>query len=85
MQVNDAYKPYTVEPHIDLGPLPVLPCGWRWEGRRLVYTGDKPEEWDRMRVTGAVFKGARRMPGTTMATIVTRDEMDEVELPEAPE
>lgn len=40
------------------------------------WLGNKPEEWDRMRVTGAVFKGAWRMPGTTMATIVTRAEMD---------
>jgi hypothetical protein len=42
------------------------------------WLGDQPEGWDRMRVTGAVFKGSRRMPGTTMTTIVTCTEMDAV-------
>ena len=37
--------------------------------------GDKPEDWQSMRVRGAQFKGRRRVPGTTMTTIVTREEM----------
>lgn len=40
------------------------------------WLGDKPAEWDRMRVTGAVFVGSHRTPGTTMTTTVTLAEMD---------
>jgi hypothetical protein len=39
------------------------------------WLGDKPEDWEQMRVTGAQFVGKRRVVGTTMATIVTRKEM----------
>jgi hypothetical protein len=39
------------------------------------WLGDEPEEWKSMRVTGAQFKGRHRVPDTTMATIVTREEM----------
>ena len=39
------------------------------------WLGDKPEDWKTMRVKGAQFKGKRRVPGTTMTTIVTREEM----------
>lgn len=39
------------------------------------WIGKTPEEWSRMRVTGAQFKGKRRVPGTAMTTIVTREEM----------
>ncbi len=39
------------------------------------WLGDKPADWKTMRVKGAQFKGKRRVPGTTMTTIVTREEM----------
>jgi hypothetical protein len=39
------------------------------------WLGETPAEWKSMRVTGAQFKGKRRVPGTTMTTIVTREEM----------
>ena len=41
------------------------------------WLGEKPEEWKSMRVTGAQFNGKRRVPGTTMQTIVTEAEMAE--------
>ena len=41
----------------------------------LVKSGQKPEDWKTMRIKGAQFKGKRRVPGTTMTTIVTREEM----------
>ena len=37
--------------------------------------GPTPAKWTRMRVTGAVFKGRRRVPKTTMTTIVTLEEI----------
>lgn len=40
------------------------------------WLGEKPEDWKTMRVTGAQFKGKRKLPRTTMTTIVTRQEMD---------
>jgi hypothetical protein len=39
------------------------------------WLGERPEDWTRMQVKGAQFKGRRRVPGTTMTTIVTREEM----------
>ncbi len=42
---------------------------------RAEWLGEHPEYSDRMKVTGAEFKGRRRVPGTTMTTIVTREEM----------
>lgn len=39
------------------------------------WLGDKPKDWRTMRVTGAQFKSNRPIPGTTMTTIVTREEM----------
>jgi hypothetical protein len=39
------------------------------------WVGKRVEDWKSMRVKGAQFKGNRRVPGTTMVTIVTRDEM----------
>lgn len=42
---------------------------------RAEWLGDKPEDWKSMRVTGAQFRGKRRVPGTTMTTIVTCTEM----------
>ena len=42
---------------------------------RAEWLGDKPENWKAMRVTGAQFKGRRRVPATTMSTIVTQEEM----------
>lgn len=39
------------------------------------WLGDKPENWKTMRVTGAQFRGSRRVAGTTMTTIVTREDM----------
>lgn len=39
------------------------------------WIGEKPEDWHSMRVTGAQFKGKKRVPGTTMTTIVTEEEM----------
>lgn len=39
------------------------------------WIGEKPEDWKTMRVSGAQFKGRRRIPHTTMTTIVTKDEM----------
>ena len=39
------------------------------------WLGDKPEDWKSMRVTGAQFQGRRRVPRTTMSTIVTQEEM----------
>ena len=41
------------------------------------WLGEMPAEWTRMRVTGAAFKGRRRIPGTTMTTIVTSEEIAE--------
>jgi hypothetical protein len=43
---------------------------------RAAWIGDKPADWKSMRVTGAQWKGKRRVPGTIMSTIVTIDEMD---------
>lgn len=40
------------------------------------WIGKTPEDWKTMRVKGARFKGRRKLPGTTMETIVTLDEMD---------
>lgn len=40
------------------------------------WLGDKPEDWTSMKVTGAQFKGNRRVPETTMTTIVSKEEMD---------
>ena len=37
--------------------------------------GTTPAEWTRMLVTGAGFKGKRRVSGTMMTTIVTLEEM----------
>lgn len=42
---------------------------------RAEWLGKRPEDWKSMRVTGAQFVGKRRIPGTTMSTIVTQDEM----------
>ncbi len=39
------------------------------------WIGAKPKDWTRMRVKGAQFRGSRRIPGTTMTTIVTSEEM----------
>lgn len=39
------------------------------------WIGKKPEDWKTMRVSGAQFKGRRRIPHTTMTTIVTLEEM----------
>ena len=41
------------------------------------WLGDKPEDWKNMRVRGAQFCKGKRMPNTTMETIVTREEMRE--------
>jgi hypothetical protein len=41
------------------------------------WIGARPEDWKSMRVTGAQFVGRRRVPHTTMSTIVTVDEMAE--------
>ena len=40
------------------------------------WIGDKPEDWKQMRVIGAQFQSKRRVPGTTMTTIVTREEIE---------
>lgn len=40
------------------------------------WLGEKPEQWNAMRIKGAQFKGKRRVPGSTMTTIVTREEME---------
>jgi len=40
------------------------------------WLGDNPKDWKTMRVMGAQFQGKRRVPGTTMATILTREEME---------
>jgi hypothetical protein len=42
---------------------------------RAEWIGATPEDWKTMRVTGAQFCGRRRLPGTTMSVIVTREEM----------
>ncbi len=39
------------------------------------WLGKKPKDWKTMRVTGAQFKGRKRIPHTTMQTIVTIEEM----------
>jgi hypothetical protein len=39
------------------------------------WIGDGPTTWTAMRVKGAQFTGRRRVPGTTMETIVTKQEM----------
>jgi hypothetical protein len=43
------------------------------------WLGDKPEDWKTMRVTGAQFVGSKRIPRTTMSTIVTVEEMEAAE------
>ena len=45
------------------------------------WLGEKPEDWKTMRVSGAQFKGRKRIPHTTMTTIVTVEEMQAEELP----
>lgn len=42
---------------------------------RAEWIGAMPEDWKTMRVTGAQFSGRRRLPGTTMSVVVTREEM----------
>lgn len=44
---------------------------------KAAWLGEKPADWKSMCVTGAQFKGKRRVPGTTMSTIVTRDEIEQ--------
>ncbi len=39
------------------------------------WLGDKPENWKTMKVTGAQFDDKKRIPHTTMATIVSLEEM----------
>ena len=51
-----------------------VPIGFRVF--KAEWLGDNPADWQTMRVTGAQFRGRRRLPATTMTTIVTRDEMD---------
>jgi len=36
--------------------LPTLPYGWYWEGRNLVYRGDKTEQWARVLAALAQFE-----------------------------
>lgn len=43
------------------------------------WVGDKPEDWKTMRVSGAQFKGSRRIPHTIMTTVVTVEEMKAAE------
>lgn len=43
------------------------------------WIGEKPKDWKSMRVTGAQFKGRKRIPHTTMTTIVTVEEMEAIE------
>jgi uncharacterized membrane-anchored protein len=49
------------------------------EGFEIFYSewldAEKPGAWTRMRVKGAVFKGRRRVPRTTMETILTSEEI----------
>ena len=45
------------------------------------WLGKKPKDWKAMRVTGAQFKGKKRIPNTTMTTIVTVEEMDAIKSP----
>ncbi len=45
------------------------------------WIGEKPEDWKTMRVTGAQFKGRKRIPHTTKTTIVTREEISAFDLP----
>ena len=40
------------------------------------WIGERPGDWTHMRVMGAEFEGSKRLPGTTMVTMVTRAEMD---------
>lgn len=40
------------------------------------WIGKNPKDWNAMRVTGAQFNGRKRIPNTTMTTIVTSAEMD---------
>jgi len=40
------------------------------------WIGKTPKDCNAMRVTGAQFKGRKRVPNTTMTTIVTAEEMD---------
>ena len=49
------------------------------DGFRVIcaeWIGERPSEWKTMRVTGAQFVGSKRIPRTTMSTIVTREEID---------
>ncbi|MFM2053919.1 MAG: hypothetical protein RL456_1956 [Pseudomonadota bacterium] len=43
---------------------------------KAAWIGEEPKDWKSMRVTGAVFAGRRRVPHTTMETIVTAEEME---------
>lgn len=43
---------------------------------KAAWIGERPEDWERMVVTGAQFNGRRRIPHTTMQTVVTREEME---------
>lgn len=45
------------------------------------WIGEKPKDWKTMRVSGAQFKGKKRIPHTTMTTIVTVEEMKAIESP----
>jgi len=40
------------------------------------WIGEKPGDWKTMQVTGAQFKGEKRIPNTTMTTIVTVAEIE---------
>jgi hypothetical protein len=48
------------------------------------WLGKGPKDWVAMRVSGAQFKGRKRIPHTTMTTIVTVEEMQAEALPNAP-
>jgi hypothetical protein len=39
------------------------------------WLGKEPKDWLTMRVKGAQFIGKRRVPNTTMSTIITREEI----------
>jgi hypothetical protein len=45
------------------------------------WIGETPKDWKTMRVSGAQFKGRKRIPHTTMTTIVTTEEMRAEESP----
>lgn len=85
-RIGDAQKGFTVEDlmsktsygQVALRKFGTVPKGF--EIFSAGWLGKKPEDWKTMRVTGAQFKGKKRIPHTTMTTIVTVAEMEAIEV-----